>query len=113
MFITQLLNDDSEYQKSTKHRRLSFESYLKEKNIRNPTAAVDLAVVLRKFYAEARKKDGQMHSQKLKVKFIFSFKSSKIFWMNNKAIIEWGWVGYEEFCRSRRMLSTEAEVRGG
>ena len=29
------------------------------------------------------------------------------------AIIEWGWVGYEEFCRSRRVLSTEAEGRGG
>ena len=26
------------------------------------------------------------------------------------AIIEWGWVGYEEFCRSRRVSSTEAEV---
>ena len=26
------------------------------------------------------------------------------------AIIEWGWVGYEEFCRSRRVLSTKAEV---
>ena len=25
------------------------------------------------------------------------------------AIIEWGWVGYEEFCRSRRVLSSEAE----
>ena len=25
------------------------------------------------------------------------------------AIIEWGWIGYEEFCRSRRVLSTEAE----
>ena len=25
------------------------------------------------------------------------------------AIIEWGWVGYEEFCRSRRVLSTEAD----
>ena len=24
-------------------------------------------------------------------------------------MIEWGWVGYEEFCRSRRVLSTEAE----
>ena len=23
--------------------------------------------------------------------------------------MEWGWVGYEEFCRSRRVLSTEAE----
>ena len=29
------------------------------------------------------------------------------------AIIEWGWVGYEEFCRSRRVLSTEAKGRGG
>ena len=29
------------------------------------------------------------------------------------AIIERGWVGYEEFCRSRRVLSTEAEGRGG
>ena len=26
------------------------------------------------------------------------------------AIIEWGWVGYEEFCRSRGVLSTKAEV---
>ena len=25
------------------------------------------------------------------------------------AIIEWGWVGYEEFCRSRRVLSTETK----
>ena len=25
------------------------------------------------------------------------------------AIIEWGWVGYEELCRSRRVLSTEAK----
>ena len=37
----------------------------------------------------------------------------EIFWMNNKAIIERGWVGYEEFCRSRRVLSTEAEGWGG
>ena len=29
------------------------------------------------------------------------------------AIIEWGSVGYEEFCKSRRVLSTEAEGRGG
>ena len=26
------------------------------------------------------------------------------------AIIEWGWVGYEEFCRSKRVLSTGAKV---
>ena len=31
------------------------------------------------------------------------------FYVCNLAIIEWGWVGYEEFCRSRRVLSTEAE----
>ena len=55
--IAQLLNDkDSENtKKSTKQHRFIFESYLKEKNIRNPTTAVELAAVLRKFYAEARK----------------------------------------------------------
>ena len=44
--ITQLLNDkDSENTKKlTKHHRLIFESYLiKEKNIRNPSTAVELA----------------------------------------------------------------------
>ena len=58
--ITQLLNDkDSENtKKSMKQHRLIFECYLKEKKIRNPTAAVQLAAVLRKFYAEARKKIG-------------------------------------------------------
>ena len=56
--IAQLLNDkDGENtKKSTKQHRLIFESYLKEKNIRNPTTAVELVAVLRKFYAEARKK---------------------------------------------------------
>ena len=51
--IAQLLKDkDSENtKKSTKQHRLIFESYLKEKNIdiRNPTTAVELAAVLRKF----------------------------------------------------------------
>ena len=63
--IAQLLNDkDSENTKmSTKQHRLIFESYLKEKNIRNPTTAVELAAVLRKFYTEAREKDGQMYSK--------------------------------------------------
>ena len=61
--IAQLLNDkDSENSKrSTKQHRLIFESYLKETNIRNPTTAVELAAVLRKFDAEATKKDGQMY----------------------------------------------------
>ena len=49
--ITQLLDDkDSENTKKlTKHHRLIFESYLKEKNIRNPLTAVELAAVLRNF----------------------------------------------------------------
>ena len=60
--ITQLLNGkySENTKKSRKEHRLIFESYLNEKNIRNPTTAVELAAVLRKFYAEARKKDGQM-----------------------------------------------------
>ena len=63
--IAQLLNDkDNENtKKSTKEHRLIFESYLKEKSIRNPTTAVKLAAVLRKSYAEARKKDRQMYSK--------------------------------------------------
>ena len=31
--------------------------------------------------------------------------TSKLIFETNVAIIEWGWVGYEEFCRSRRVLS--------
>lgn len=27
--------------------------------------------------------------------------------------IEWSWVGYKKFCRATRVLSTEAEDRGG
>ena len=33
--------------------------------------------------------------------------------MGYLAINEWGWVGYEELSRSRRVLSTETEGRGG
>ena len=80
--IAQLLNDkDSENTKmSTKQHRLIFESYLKEKNIRNPTTTVELAAVLRKFYAEARKKDGQMYSKNSLCSIRFSlFNSLKIF----------------------------------
>ena len=64
---TQLLNDKEgeNTKKLTKHHRLIYESYLKEKNIRNPSTAVEFAAVLRKFYAEARKKDGQMYSKGL------------------------------------------------
>ena len=60
--IAQLLNDkDSE---NTGKHRLIFEPYLKEKNIRNPTTAVELAAVLRKLYAEARKKKMNRCTQK-------------------------------------------------
>ena len=52
--ITQLLNDkDSENTKKLrKHHRLIFDSYLKKKNIRNPSTAVELAAVVRNFYAD-------------------------------------------------------------
>ena len=55
--------DSENTKKLTKHHRLIFESYLKEKNIRKPSTAVELGADLRKFYAEARKKDGQMYSK--------------------------------------------------
>ena len=83
--IAQLLNDKDTHasentKKSTKQHRLIFESYLKEKNIRNPTTAVELVAVLRKFYAEARKKDGQMYSKNSLCSIRFSlFNSLKIF----------------------------------
>ena len=80
--IAQLLNDkDSENtKKSTKQHRLIFESFLKEKNIRNPTAAVELAAVLRKFYADARKEDGHMYSKNSLCSIRFSlFNSLKVF----------------------------------
>ena len=45
--------------------------------------------------------------------FFFFFSSSSPFYLLSSlifylAINEWGWVGYEELCRSRRVLSTEA-----
>ena len=55
------------------------------------------------FCAEARKKDGQVQIL-LNVKLIFSFKSLKIFWKNNKAIIEFG------FRRIWRILQISEDV---
>ena len=62
--IAQLLNDkDRENtKKSTKQHRLIFESYLEEKNITNPTTAVQLEAVLRKSCAEARKEERQVQN---------------------------------------------------
>ena len=80
--IAQLLNDkDSENtKKSMKQHRLIVESYLKEKNIRNPPTAMELPAVLHKFYAEARKKDGQMYSKNSLCSIRFSlFNRLKIF----------------------------------
>ena len=56
-----IYRDSENAKKLTKHHRLIFESYLKEKKVRNPSTALELATVLRKFYAEARKNDGQMY----------------------------------------------------
>ena len=47
-------------------------------------------------------------AEKQRAKWRNSFKNEEIFWMNNKAIINSAFVGYEEFCRSRRVLSTSA-----
>ena len=41
------------------------------------------------------------------------FLNLELFWMNNKAIIEFAFVGYKKFCRSRRVLSNEAEGLDG
>ena len=62
--IAQLLNDkDREnIKKSTKQHRLILSLTSRRKNIRNPTTAVDLEAVLRKSFAEARKKDGQVQN---------------------------------------------------
>ena len=56
--IAQLLNDkDSENtKKSAKQHRFIFESYLKEKNIRNPTTAVELAGKFTKVLRRGEKK---------------------------------------------------------
>ena len=59
--IAKLLTEkDSENtQKATKGCRLLFDEYLKEKHIQFcPETANELANVLKKFYAEVRKKDG-------------------------------------------------------
>ena len=37
-----------------------------------------------------------------------SFKKGEIFWMDNKGLLNSAFVGYEEFCRSRRALSTSS-----
>ena len=50
-------------QKSTRGSRLIFDAYLQEKGIRNPTTAEELATILRKFYAEARRKDGNFYTK--------------------------------------------------
>ena len=45
-------------------------------------------------------------AEKQRAKRRNSIKNGEIFWI-------WRIFGYEEFCRSRRVLSTEAEGRGG
>ena len=44
-------------------------------------------------------------------KQVFSlFLNFKLFWRNNKTIIDSAFVAYEEFCRSQRVLSTLANT---
>ena len=59
--IEKLLEDkDSENTKrSTKVAKELFYEYLKEKNIQEPHDKKELAQVLKSFYVEARKKDGE------------------------------------------------------
>ena len=59
--IEKLLEDkDSEIKKrSTKVAKKLFYEYLKEKNIQEPHDKKELAQVLKSFYVEARKKDGE------------------------------------------------------
>ena len=50
-------------QRSTKRSRLMFDAYLQEKGVQNPTTAEELASILRKFYAEARRRDGNLYTK--------------------------------------------------
>ena len=50
-------------QRSRKRSRLIFDAYLQEKGVQNPTTAEELASILRTFYAEARRKDGNLYTK--------------------------------------------------
>ena len=50
-------------QRSRKRSRLIFDAYLQEKRVQNPTTAEELASILRTFYAEARRKDGNLYTK--------------------------------------------------
>ena len=70
--IAQLLNDKDggNTKKSTKQHRLIFESYLEEKNIRNPTTAVELEAVLRKSCPRREKRMDRCKIVKSKAHFL-------------------------------------------
>ena len=63
--ISKLLEDKESQntKRATKGSQSILKAYLQEKKIPDPATAEDLARVLRKFYAEARKKDGNMYSK--------------------------------------------------
>ena len=50
-------------QRSRKRSRLIFDAYLQEKGVQNPTTAQELASILRTFYVEARRKDGNLYTK--------------------------------------------------
>ena len=66
-----------------------------------------------RLYNRSPRKPGDMvvffwGAENQRAKLWNSFKNGEIFWMNNKTIINSAFVGYEEFRRSRRVLSTSA-----
>ena len=50
-------------QRSTKRSRLMFDAYLQGKGVQNPTTAEELASILRTFYTEARRRDGNLYTK--------------------------------------------------
>ena len=63
--ISKLLEDreSQNTKKATKGSQSILKAYLQEKKIPAPATVEDLAQVLRKFYAEVRKKDGNLYSK--------------------------------------------------
>ena len=99
----------------TPHEMSLWESFLTKDNKHHPSMTSKMMSHMKdlgkKLYPEQLV--SEMNEARSKT---HSFANHKVRMQNGiiyLAIIEWGWVGYEEFCRSRRALSTEAESRGG
>jgi hypothetical protein len=63
--LSKLLADkDSEStKKATKGCKAMFDEYLRQKNVEYPQDAVQLAAILKQFYAETRKQDGSQYQK--------------------------------------------------